>query len=79
LLRPLSDDDGRSGHVHAAVFPYRPLRKGRLGLDAALSEVFEHQSVLGLLHLLDDGREGVGAGQSAFTRGILWAAPVESA
>lgn len=79
LLRPLSLDEGVAGHVHAAVFPYRPLRKGRLDLGAALSEVFEHQSVRGLLHLLDDPREGVGAGQGAFTRGILWAAPVEAA
>ncbi|MFM7142909.1 MAG: anti-sigma factor antagonist, partial [Alphaproteobacteria bacterium] len=76
---PLSDDESLSGHVHAAVFPYRPLRKGRLALDAAIAAVFEDQSVRGLLHLLVDAREGVGAGQSAFTRGIFWAAPLEAA
>ena len=78
-LRPLGEDESLCGHVHAAVFPYRPLRKGRLDLDAALAAVFEDPSVRGLLHLLEDGREGVGAGQSAFTRGVLWAAPVEVA
>lgn len=78
-LRPLCDDESLSGHVHAAVFPWRPIRKGRLALDAALAAVFEDQSVRSLLHLLVDAREGIGAGQSAFTRGVLWAAPVEAA
>ncbi|MFM7141253.1 MAG: STAS domain-containing protein, partial [Alphaproteobacteria bacterium] len=45
--RPLSNDGSLSGHVHTAVFPYRPLRKGRLTLDAAIAAVFEDQSVRG--------------------------------
>ena len=65
--------------MHAAVFPYRPLRKGRLGLDAALATVFEDQAVRGLLHLVNDWRDTVGAGQSSFTRGIAWIARAEVA
>jgi len=76
-VRPIVEDGSLAGHVHAAAFPYRPLRKGRLGLDAALATVFEDQAVRGLLHLVNDWRDTVGAGQSSFTRGIAWIARAE--
>lgn len=79
LLRPLLPDGSLAGHLHAAAFPYRPLRKGRLDLDATLAHLFEDETVRALLHLLNDWREPVGAGQSAFTRGILWSSPLEAA
>lgn len=79
LLRPLVADGSLFGHLHAAVFPYRPLRKGRLELDATLAHLFEDESVRALLHLVNDWREPAGAGQSAFTRGILWCSPLEAA
>lgn len=79
MLRPLVSDGSLSGHLHAAAFPYRPLRKGRLELDATLVQLLEGQSVRALLHLVNDWREPVGAGQSAFTRGILWCSPLEAA
>lgn len=78
LLRPMREDGSLLGHVHAAAFPYRPVRKGRLALDAALSALFEDKAARGLLHLLNDWREQVGAGDSAFTRGIAWVAPLEA-
>jgi anti-anti-sigma factor len=79
LLRPLAADGALVGHLHAAAFPYRPLRKGRVGLGATLGHLFEDQSVRALLHLVHDWREPVGAGQSAFTRGVLWCSPLEVA
>ena len=67
------------GHLHAAVFPYRPLRKGRVDLASTLDHLFEDRTVRAVLHLVHDWRQPLGAGQSAFTRGVAWTAPLEVA
>jgi hypothetical protein len=64
------------GHFHAAAFPYRPLRKGKVNFNEAIQPLFESESVLGLLHLLNDWREVNGAGESRFLRGACWCAPL---
>ncbi len=79
MLRPLVEDGSMMGHLHAAVFPYRPLRKGRVDLAATLDHLFEDRSVRAVLHLVHDWRQPLGAGQSAFTRGVAWTAPLEVA
>jgi len=79
LLRPIVQDGSRMGHLHAAVFPYRPVRKGCLDLETTVASLFEDRSVRALLHLVNDWRVPVGAGESAFTRGVLWIAPLEVA
>jgi anti-anti-sigma factor len=77
LLRPLSRAGaGISGHFHAAAFPYRPIQKGRLELDATVGVLFENQRPQGLLHLLWDDREATGAGESRFVRGACWVGPI---
>jgi hypothetical protein len=63
-------------HFHAAAFPYRPLQKGRIALDATVRALFDTHALSGVLHLLCDPREIQGAGESEFTRGALWIAPV---
>jgi len=78
LLRPLVRSGELQGHFHAAAFPYRPLRKGRVELAATVQSLFEGQQVLGLLHLLNDWRPANGAGESRFLRGACWCAPVPS-
>lgn len=75
-LRPLRPDLPLRGHIHAAAFPYRPIRKGRLELPATIAELFENASPQAVLHLLADTREITGAGESEFQRGALWFAPV---
>jgi anti-anti-sigma factor len=75
LLRPLGSPS-LLGHVHAAAFPYRPLRKGRIDLKKSVDELFEGQGLQAILHLLADPREINGAGDSEFFRGALWIAPV---
>jgi len=75
-LRPLAREAALHGHLHAALFPYRPLRKGRLELAPLVHELFESQRLLGLLHLAHDWRPTSGAGQSALQRGALWIAPL---
>ncbi len=60
------------GHFHAAVVPYRPLHGGAVDLTATVSQLFEPGRIEAILHLLGDSRPIVGAGESTFTRGVLW-------
>jgi anti-anti-sigma factor len=69
-LRPLGD--GLAGHFHAAAFPFRAFKKGRLVLADTVRTLFEDTGVQGVLHLLTDSRPVVGVGQSEFTRGACW-------
>lgn len=78
LLRPMARGSDLLGHFHAAVFPYRPLRKGRIELKASVAELFEGQPPQAILHLLADSRGFNGAGESEFLRGALWMAPVST-
>jgi anti-anti-sigma factor len=75
LLRPMARGSDLVGHFHAAVFPYRPLRKGRIEMKASVAELFEGQPPQAILHLLADSRGFNGAGESEFLRGALWIAP----
>jgi anti-anti-sigma factor len=77
-LRPLTGDPaGPLGHFHAAVFAFRAFRKGRLDLKETVNALFESESLMGLLHLLNDDRHAA-AGQSEFTRGVCWVTPIEA-
>jgi anti-anti-sigma factor len=76
LLKPLVHSGELHGHFHAAAFPYRPLRKGRVELADTVATLFESEQVLGLLHLLNDWRPASGAGESRFLRGACWCAPL---
>ena len=78
-FRPLNRDGTIAAHLHAAVFPYRPIQRGRIGLEHAVRALFDGQNVLSLLHLLNDWRPGTGAGQTRFHRGALWCAPLRFA
>jgi anti-sigma B factor antagonist len=64
------------GHFHAAVVPYRPLPAGGVELAATVSQLFEPGRIETILHLLDDSRPIVGAGESTFTRGAFWYVPL---
>ncbi len=76
LLRPLKTDAGLQGHFHAAAFGYRPLRKGYIELETVIKRLFDGGGLQSVLHLLADDRPG-GAGESEFTRGACWIAPIE--
>lgn len=75
-LRPLGAG-GLRGHLHAAAFPFRPLRRGAIELRETVTALFEHEPLLGVLHLLCDDRGAGGAGQSEFIRGACWLAPLQ--
>jgi anti-anti-sigma factor len=74
-LRPVGVA-GHVGHLHAASFPFRPVRKGRIDLHETVASLFESEQVLGVLHLLCDDRGDAGAGESEFNRGACWIAPL---
>ncbi len=76
LLRPLASGTALIGHLHAAVFPYRPLRKGRIDLKPAVTSLFDGQSLQSVLHLICDPRGFNGAGESELYRGAVWIAPI---
>lgn len=76
LLRPLDKRPWPAGHFHAAAFSYRPLQKGELDVRTTVTTLFEAETLQGVLHLLGDSREIVGAGQSEFIRGACWVGPV---
>lgn len=79
-LRPLDPSGDRRlvGHVHAAVFAYRPVGRepGDLGqLVTSLAAA----PPLGVMHLLSDPTPLVGRGKSEFVRGAAWFAPLAAA
>ena len=76
FLRPLDAERPLTAHFHAAAFPYRPLRKGQIDLRESVGALFEAETVQSVLHLLNDDRQIVGGGQSAFVRGACWISPV---
>lgn len=75
-LRPLGSECGLYAHLHAAVFSYHPLRRGEVNLSETVHGLFEQQSLQGMLHLVRDDRSIQGAGDSEFTRGLCWSAPL---
>jgi len=77
-LRPLDRDGTLAGHFHAAAFPFRPFKKGRLELGVTVRDLFEERAVQGVLHLLHDDRPITGVGQSEFLRGACWLSPIEA-
>jgi anti-anti-sigma factor len=64
------------GHFHAAVVPYRPLPGGAVELGATVSHLLEPGRIETILHLLCDSRPILGAGESTFTRGVIWYVPL---
>lgn len=65
-------------HAHAAVFPYRPIRKGAIDLMETVRGLFEVGGLQTVLHLLNDTRDPEGSGDSEFLRGACWVAPISS-
>jgi hypothetical protein len=75
-VRPLKKEPRLWGHLHAAAFSYQPLPRGEVELRAAVTSLFEQQTLQGILHLLADQREGVGLGESQLVRGGCWFSPI---
>ena len=78
LLRPIDESGELVGHLHAAVFPYRPLKKRTLDLQKSVHELFDSGTILDVLHLLRDDRPVSGAGESELVSGACWISPISS-
>lgn len=76
-LRPLDAEGAFVGHLHAAVFGYRPIKKGLIDLTATVGAQFESESLQAVMHLLNDRRPINGAGESEFASGACWFGPLQ--
>jgi anti-anti-sigma factor len=72
LVRPMEASGDLAGHFHAAVFPYRPLKKRTLPLQSSVMDLFESGSIEDVLHLLRDDRPFTGGGESQLFGGACW-------
>jgi anti-anti-sigma factor len=75
-LRPLRGEPARLAHLHAAVFPYRPVPQRTVAMESVVASLWEHGAPRAVLHLLHDGRHDASAAESHFVRGLAWLAPV---
>ena len=76
FLRQIGPGTSAKGHFHAAVFPYRPLPKGRVDLAETVASLLNTGTASSVLHLLADDREFEGLGETDFMRGACWFSPV---
>lgn len=76
-FRPIGSGTTAEGHFHAAVFPYRPLPKGRLELIDTVHGWVSNAASQTVLHLIADERPFEGVGQTDLMRGACWAGPIE--
>ena len=76
MLRPMGAAAEPFGHFHAAAFSYRPLSKGNIDLQSAVTALFETEHLQGVLHLLADDRQRGETLQSEFVRGACWFGPI---
>ena len=78
FLRPLgSTASPLPAHCHAAVFPYRPLPKGRLDLMESVTSLLGTDSAQTVLHLMSDDRPFEGLGETDLMRGACWVGPLD--
>lgn len=70
FLRPMGKD--QCGHVHAAVFPYMPLRKEKIDYSETINSLLNNSEIIDVMHLLNDTREITGLGESTFKSGHCW-------
>jgi len=66
---------GVCGHLHAVVFPHRPIRRAALDLPAVLADLTPSEP-LAVVHLMADDRPVLGRGVSELVRGSCWFAPL---
>jgi hypothetical protein len=77
FLRPLRTGHELQAHCHAAIFPYRPLPKGRLDLQETVANLIATDSAQSVLHLMADDRAFEGLGETDMMRGACWMAPLD--
>lgn len=74
FVAPLGRGDV-GGHLHAVVFPHRPLKRTAADLAAVVADLAASEP-LAVVHLMVDDRPVLGSGMSEFVRGRSWFAPL---
>lgn len=74
MLAPLGRA-GIYGHLHAVVFPHRPLSRSADDLAAVAADLAASEP-LAVVHLIADDRPVLGGGVSELVRGSVWFAPL---
>lgn len=69
---------GVCGHLHAVVFPHRPIRRAARDLPTVLADLTASEP-LAVVHLMADDRPVLGLGASELVRGSCWFAPLSLA
>ena len=71
FLRPLHGS-ALSTHVHAALFPYRPVQRGELSFGKTIAGLLASAAPVAVLHLMSDTRPFDGVGETELIRGACW-------
>jgi len=74
FVAPLGRGDV-AGHLHAVVFPHRPLKRTADDLAAVVADLAASEPVA-VVHLMADERPVLGCGVSELVRGRCWFAPL---
>ena len=72
FLRPVKPGSSSFIHTHTAVFPFQALPRNETSAGKLVLHLFESSIVQDVLHLINDSREIVGLGSSAFKQGVAW-------
>jgi len=82
FLRPLGnsldDEPAIQAHVHAALFPFRPVQRGELPFAGAIASMLANSAATTLMHLMPDTRPFEGVGETELVRGACWAGPLHT-
>ena len=80
FLRPMGTDNKatRHAHVHAALFPYRPVPRGELAFGQSISDLVAGAPPSTVMHLMADTREFEGVGETDLVRGACWFGALEN-
>jgi anti-anti-sigma factor len=78
FLRPIKAGSSIAAHIHAAVFPYRPVPRGELPFARTVADLLAASSPAALLHLMADTRPFEGVGETDLARGACWIGPLNS-
>jgi anti-anti-sigma factor len=72
FLRPIGSGSTVHAHVHAALFPYRPVQRGELPFGKTIAQVVGTTPPATVLHLMADSRPFDGVGETDLVRGACW-------
>lgn len=72
FLRRMKEGSPISAHIHAALFPYRPVQRGELPFAQTIAATLAASTPDTVLHLMADTRPFEGVGETDLVRGACW-------